>query len=65
MSGDGLSKFDRDHIGDIVAGYGTWFHADLLRLCAHADEQNLMRLALAFPETVQAYLLWREGFVPA
>lgn len=57
----GLSDFDREHIDDILRGAGTWFSADLLRLCAHADDENLARLRLAFPEHVQAYLDWRSG----
>jgi len=56
-----ISQHDRDRIGDILAGYGTWFTADLLRLCAHADATNLERLRLGFPEVVQAYLDWRSG----
>lgn len=56
-----ISDFDRAHIGDIVAGHGTWFTADLLRLCAHADAQNLEKLRTAFPDVVEAYLDWREG----
>ncbi len=59
-----LSDYDRAHIGDLVAGSGTWFTANLLRLCAHADAQNLERLRLGFPEAVQAYLDWREGRAP-
>jgi hypothetical protein len=56
-----LSPYDRAHIGDILAGDGTWFTAHLLRLCARADAANLARLRTAFPDVVDAYLAWREG----
>ena len=56
-----LSPFDRAHIGDIVAGHGSWFTAHLIRLCAKADANNLERLRSAFPDVVDAYLDWREG----
>lgn len=58
---DGLSQYDRERLADILAGHGTWFHADLLRLCAHADQRNLERIRRGFPETVDAYLDWRDG----
>ena len=56
-----LSPFDRAHVGDLVAGHGSWFTAHLLRLCAKADAENLERLRLAFPDVVEAFLDWREG----
>jgi len=56
-----MSDFDRAHIGDLVAGHGDWFTAQLLRLCAKADENNLAKLRLAFPEEVQAFINWQEG----
>jgi hypothetical protein len=56
-----LSEFDRRHIPDLLTGHGSWFTAHLLRLCAKADEQNLARLAEAFPNEVDAYLDWRSG----
>jgi len=56
-----MSDFDKAHIGDIIAGHGDWFTAQLLRLCAKADQSNLDKLALAFPEEVKAYLDWQMG----
>lgn len=56
-----MSDFDRAHVGDLIAGHGTWFTAKLLRLCAAADSQNLEKIRAAFPDEVEAYLDWREG----
>jgi hypothetical protein len=56
-----ITQFDREHIEDILRGAGTWFTADLIRLCAHADEGNLERIRLGFPDVVDAYLAWRRG----
>lgn len=56
-----LSDFDRARMADILAGMGDWFSADLLRLCAHADRENLERLRIAFPDHVNAYLDWQLG----
>jgi len=56
-----MSDFDRAHIEDLVAGHGDWFTAQLLRLCAKADSNNLEKLRLGFPDVVEAYLDWRDG----
>jgi len=56
-----ISEFDRKNVGDIVAGHGSWFTAELLRLCAHADVANLERIRLGFPEVVEAYIAWRNA----
>jgi len=56
-----LSQFDRENIGEIVAGHGTWFTAILIRLIARADAVNRARLAKAFPEEVEAYKKWYHG----
>ena len=45
-------------MADILAGYGDWFSAQLLRLIAKADYNNRERLRTAFPEHVQAYEDW-------
>lgn len=56
-----ISEFDRVHLGDIMAGSGDWFTAQLLRLCAKADPSNLDKIRKGFPEVVEAYLDWRDG----
>lgn len=56
-----ISKFDRAHVGQLVAGKGDWFTAHLLRLCAKADRENLERIRLGFPEVVEAFEEWREN----
>ena len=56
-----ISDFDKAHVGEILAGNGDWFTAQLLRLCAEANEGNLERIRAGFPETVDAYLAWRKG----
>ena len=53
-----ISEHDKENIGEILAGYGDWFSADLIRLIAKADAQNRARLARVFPDHVQAYLDW-------
>ena len=53
-----LTEFDKANIGNIVAGEGTWFTAQLLRLIAKADELNKYKLSRGFPEEVKAYNLW-------
>jgi hypothetical protein len=56
-----LSEYDRAHIGDLVAGHGDWFTARVLQLCAKADDMNLERLRLGFPNEVAAYETWKAG----
>lgn len=55
-----INDYDRAHIGDIMAGRGDWFTAQLLRLCAKADQFNLERIRLGFPEVVEAFEQWRD-----
>lgn len=61
---DGLSAYDREHVGTIIRGTGTWFSARLLRLIAQADCGNLERLRRGFPDHVAAYERWRDGREP-
>lgn len=61
MNEEYVSEFDRQKMGDIVAGHGDWFSAYLFRLCAKADRDNLERLSYRFPLHVKAFLEWREG----
>lgn len=56
-----ISDYDRANIGRILAGAGTWFTAELLRLCAHADAENLERIRAGFPDVVEAYEAWRRS----
>jgi hypothetical protein len=53
-----LSAHDRERMTDIMAGYGDWFSAQLLRLIAKADVENRARLRLAFPDHVEAFEAW-------
>ena len=60
---DGLSEFDLEHLTQIIReGYGTWYHADLMRalhkLVPHADSVNMWRLEQAYPGSVSAYKIW-------
>lgn len=55
-----VSDYDRAHIGEIVAGHGTWFSAHLYRLIAKADKVNRERIRLIYPEHVEAFEAW-EG----
>lgn len=59
-----MSKYDIDNISDILSGKGDWFNANLLRLIAQADEDNLQRLASAFPEAFIYYMAFKYGGVP-
>jgi hypothetical protein len=60
MSG-AISDFDATHIGAILSGHGTWFSAEVLRLCAKADRGNLERIRRAFPDHVAAFEAWRDS----
>ena len=55
-----LSDYDRQVLGDIVAGHGDWFTAHLLRLIAKADNENRDRIRAGFPEEVAAYEWWHS-----
>jgi len=60
---DGLNEHDLTHLTEIIReGYGTWYHADLMRalhvLLPHADAAHTARLEQAYPGSVAAYRLW-------
>lgn len=60
----GMSAYDREHIGDLIANVGgdrDWFTANLLRLIAKADTPHRERLRLAFPAEVEAFEKWQAG----
>ncbi len=50
-----MSDYDKANIRRIIMGHGDWFTAQLIRLCAKADPENLERLRMGFPEVVSAY----------
>jgi hypothetical protein len=56
-----LSDFDRKNMSRILAGYGDWFSAKLMRLIVKADAENRERLRLAFPDHVEAYERYLRG----
>jgi len=56
-----LPEFDRLHIAEIMNGRGSNFSAQLLRLCAKADDRNLTILSQVYPEHVAAYKRWMES----
>ena len=45
----------------LLAGYGDWFSAKLMRLIMKADRENKERLRIAFPDHVQAYDDYMRG----
>lgn len=53
-----VSAYDYENLDEIMNGHGDWFTAQLLRLCAKADAQNLERIRLGFPDVVAAYEDW-------
>lgn len=69
-----MSDFDRENVTALLAMEDTrswwsqgdpahpttWFSARLLRLIAQADPAHRARLALGFPQEVEAFLEWRE-----
>jgi len=56
-----LSNYDRGSIGNILAGEGDWFTANLLRLIAKADSHNIELLRKGFPEAVEAVEAYRKA----
>ena len=56
-----MSNYDKANIGNILAGEGDWFTANLLRLISKADSYNLERLRKGFPEAVEAIEAYRKG----
>lgn len=55
MTADALgpSDYDRESIGAILGGEGTWWSAVFMRLVAKSDPVHRARLARVFPEHVR------------
>jgi hypothetical protein len=49
-----MTKYDTTHITWILNGNGDWFTAKLFRLIASSDMANKEKLALGFPDEVNA-----------
>lgn len=56
-----LTKYDLDHMDDIMRGHGTWFSAMLMRLIDKADFENTEKLRAVYPEHVMIYERWLRG----
>ena len=56
-----FSEYDKQNVGELLAGTGTWFNAHLLRLISKADKDNLELLRKGFPEQVEAVEKYRSG----
>jgi hypothetical protein len=56
-----MSEYDKQNVGELLAGTGTWFNAHLLRLISKADNNNLELLRKGFPEQVKAVEDFRAG----
>ena len=56
-----MSNYDKQNVGKLLRGEGTWFTANLFRLIARADEQNRNKLRTAFPDEVAAVETYRTN----
>jgi hypothetical protein len=56
-----ISNYDKANIGNILAGEGSWFTANLLRLISKADSNNIELIRKGFPEEVAAIEIYRKG----
>lgn len=59
-----ISQHDREHMQELLAGYGDWFSAHLLRLIAKCDKDNLETLRSVYPDHVEAYEQWKGNSNP-
>ena len=56
-----MTQYDTTHITWILNGNGDWFTAKLFRLIASADTENKEKLALSFPDEVNAVHEFQTG----
>ena len=55
-----MSNYDKQNVGKLLRGEGTWFTAHLLRVIAKADEHNLNKLRSAYPDEVAAVETYQQ-----
>ena len=56
-----MSPYDKESLGELLRGRGTWFGAKLVRLISEADSDSKERLHLGFPEEVEAVHKYQTG----
>ena len=56
-----MTDYDRENVGEIIHGKGTWFTANLFRLIVKADAENRRKLFNAFPEEVEVVHQYLTG----
>ena len=56
-----MSEYDKTHVAEILAGEGTYFTANLLRLISKADTNNRTKLFQGFPEEVNTVHVYQTG----
>ena len=56
-----MTEYDKANISWILSGNGDWFTADLFRLIARSDTANKEKLALSFPDEVNAVHEFQTG----
>jgi len=56
-----ISNYDKCNVGNILAGEGHWFTANLLRVIATADSNNRAKLYKVFPEEVDTVCVFQTG----
>lgn len=49
-----MTDYDKENITEILHGTGTWFTAELFRLIAKSDSLNRAKLAIVYPQEVNA-----------
>ena len=55
-----LSDFDRSNVGEILAGHGDWWSADMLRLIKRSDRDHRNLLRRVVPVHVWAVEQWES-----
>ena len=56
-----MTEYDKANISWILNGNGDWFTADLFRLISRSDTANKEKLALSFPDEVNAVHEFQTG----
>ncbi len=56
-----MSDFDKENVGQILSGQGTWFTAKLMRLVCESDSQCKEKMWHGFPEVVDAVHQFQTG----
>jgi hypothetical protein len=56
-----MTEYDKEKVGEILRGHGSWYTAKLMRLICTCDAPNKKQMHKAYPEVVDVVHKFQTG----